>query len=88
MHKEPPVTTVPNADREQGDTAAEDLSPFALIWSVAKELVLVLVPALVLALLVNRLVVTFVSQLVVMLVIRLVSREVCKSWSSNSSWVV
>ena len=56
MHKEPPATTVPNADREPRDTAAEDLSPFALIWSVAKELLLVLVPALVLALLVNRLV--------------------------------
>jgi signal peptidase I len=56
MHKEPPATTVPDADLAQGDTAAEDLSPFALIWSVSKELLLVLVPALVLALLVNRLV--------------------------------
>lgn len=56
MHKEPPATTVQDADLVQGDTAAEDLSPFALIWSVSKELLLVLVPALVLALLVNRLV--------------------------------
>ena len=45
-----------DTDVAQGDTPAEDLSPFALIWSVAKELLLVLVPALVLALLVNRLV--------------------------------
>lgn len=56
MHKEPPVATVPHTDREQRDTAAEDLSPLALIWSVAKELLLVLLPALALALLVNRLV--------------------------------
>ena len=56
MHKDPPATTVQDADLVQGDTAAEDLSPFALIWSVSKELLLVLVPALVLALLVNRLV--------------------------------
>ena len=56
MHKEPPATTVQDAELARGDTAAEDLSPFALIWSVAKELLLVLVPALVLALLVNRLV--------------------------------
>ena len=56
MQHEPPTTTAPAEPAAQGDTAAEDLSPFALIWSVAKELLLVLVPALVLALLVNRLV--------------------------------
>ena len=56
MHHEPPTTTANAEQAAQGDTAAEDLSPFALIWSVAKELLLVLVPALVLALLVNRLV--------------------------------
>ena len=59
MHKEPPATSAPDTNPKQvvqGGTAAEDLSPFALIWSVSKELLLVLVPALVLALLVNRLV--------------------------------
>lgn len=56
MHHEPPTTTANAEQAVQEETAAEDLSPFALIWSVAKELLLVLVPALVLALLVNRLV--------------------------------
>ena len=56
MRHEPPTTTADAEPAVQGETAAEDLSPFALIWSVAKELLLVLVPALVLALLVNRLV--------------------------------